>query len=538
MKKTLLLSITAIFAMVLFFNVASAAITVTGTTTNLAQDSNNFTVTLVSTVNESVTLSITNIGTLPSAIDFASISPVTLINNTPKDVVIHYQVQSGFNFELGEPYTTNLIVTDSNSSTYSKSISFANTYCEDVKNIDRLEVSNLEINTVDGFGDDDNYWYLRDTVEISFDVENRGVDIDSMDVDWAIYNTNNKKIMDGSEAIKDLDRNDDTTITFQVKLDENIDDFDREDAIVYVKAFGKINDRDSSYNNKETCDSDSQSVDVITSDDFVIADNFMINDKELEDGDLSDGLTCGSEVSASAQLYNIGDSDQSDVYVEVYSKELGLYKKIDIGDIDSYDSANIDFTFKLPEEMDTAKTYKIQYEVFDDNNDVFENKEDDKAVFYNYFKAVGDCITVAPTVGAELVGDAFSGSEMIVKATIRNNEPNPVVYTLSADKFDSWADGVSISPQVISLEIGEEKTVEFKFNVLKDAVGDKEFSIEATDNGKVVLSQNAAVTIEKKGFSFNALKDKENLKLAGIIALNLIFVILIIIVARKILRRK
>jgi len=104
---------TAIFATILLLSLGSATITV-DPISDLSQESGNFEVVIQSTLNESVSLSIEDIFPAGNAkIEFTGY-PVNNIelndsNNRKETFNINYTIQSGFNFELGESYSTNLV---------------------------------------------------------------------------------------------------------------------------------------------------------------------------------------------------------------------------------------------------------------------------------------------------------------------------------------------------------------------------------------------------------------------------------------------
>ncbi|MDA3836271.1 MAG: putative S-layer protein [Nanoarchaeota archaeon] len=528
----------SILATVLFMSLASAAITVNASLTQLTQDGTNFTFQVTSNETESLTI------TTASIIDGQTITfndqAASVTNGTAQDITITYNTND-FEFVLGQTYSTTLTIEGNTSDNVTKTVTFEETnFCEDVANEGRLDVVIEDFKVITGYGDDDDYWYLRDEVEVEFTVENEGSwDIQNVELEWELYTEEGLSIMDDSEADFDLDENDDKTITVTFKLDENIDDFDGADAVFYVRVTGEIDDRNSAHDGDNTCAYDkSSNIEVRTDEHFVIVDDLKINGMPFEDEFYEEVVACGSELTFTGRVWNIGDRDEDDVYVEVYSSLLEAYKKIEFTTVDYFDYEEFTYTLTIPQELD-EKSYRLQFEVFDEDNDVFENDEDDKSISYVNFKVAGDCKFIAPTIAATLVEEVVkAGETMTVKATVTNAGDDAAVYTLTSDGFEAWASLMSVKPEVVSVPAGETKEVEFTFNLNDEAEGSREFNIYTNYDGKVVATQPVVVEVAAGTFNVKDLASKENLQIAGIVLLNLILLIAIILVARKILRKK
>ena len=164
----------------------------------------------------------------------------------------------------GKKYSTILTANGSVSGIEKKVVSFKEVdFCEGTSNKGDLELSVDNIKVTDGFGNRDNYWYLFDTVEIELRIENRGNwDMRDVQIDWELYTTDGKRIDHGDLSDFKLRYNDEETKTFTINLDRNIDDFESENAVLYVRAKGKIDDNDSPYDGNYTCSSDSNEVEV------------------------------------------------------------------------------------------------------------------------------------------------------------------------------------------------------------------------------------------------------------------------------------
>jgi len=465
------------------------------------------------------------------------VGPVTA--NTPYVGVFDYIVNN-FDFELGETYSTTITATGQTSGDVSTTtLTFEEvTFCRDCENPGNLDLRIEDVKVTKGFGDDDDYWYPYDEIEIELEVENSGNwDIDDIEIEWALYTTSGKKIADDTLNDFNLKDGKDEVITFTFKLDEDIDDFESEDAILYISAKGTIDDSDAGVlDDEDTCDSDKIEVEVLADDDFIILDDIKINGVELNENSLDEyDLNCGQEITITADAWNIGSDDQEEVSMRIYNKDLGINEMIELGDIDAYENKEVNFIINLPKEVD-AKWYTLELRIFDEDNDMFENSEDDEAIFNIFFKLDGTCGFVEPTISAELLTEAIENQEMTIKVTIKNTGSKDVTYNLNAAGYTLWAELVEISDRELSIDSGESKEVLFKFKTNKDSSGEKFFDIEIFSDNELITKQPVVVSIKEVE---NKAKDfiQSNWKLLIIGLVNLILVIAIIIVAVRTYRR-
>ena len=414
-------------------------------------------------------------------------------------------------------------------------------FCEDVLNEGKLDVKIKEVKIEEGYGekDEDGFWYLRDIIEIEVKVDNQGSwDIDDIKIEWELYTTAGDLIDDGEEDKFDLKENKDNEITFTFKLDKDIEDFEGEYAVLYVKATGEI-DADSSdpEDGKDTCGGDNtKEIEVITNKDFVIVDNIKINDESAKTDEYNT-LDCEKEVTVSFEVWNIGDDEEEDLYVEVYSKNLEVYEKFEITSINEFDSSEVfEFKFTVPADLDEGK-YNLEFEVYDDDNDIYEDDEEDESRTIIRFENEESCLIVQPYVTATLDSEAKEGNDMIIKVIVRNDDVQSRTFSISAEDYSDWAKLKDVSSESFILESGQNQEILITFEIKDEIVGNKDFNLNIFSDGKLISTQPVAVTIEaKKGLS--DLFDDVNWKLVGIILVNLALLIAIIVVVRKILKKK
>lgn len=540
MKRTPVFFALAIFVFAMTLGLASA-VTITGIPSQLSQEGSSFDITITSTANETVSLSIADIFDVDNTykIDFANVADVVLdnSNNRTADVTIYYTVQSGFIFEFGASYSTTITANGTETGTSYEILNFEETgFCSGIENDARILLNIEDIKIVSGFGDEDDYWYLMDEIEVEVEIEPANYDIEDVEIEWELYNTNGKKIDSDDVSVSDLEENEDEIITFTLKLDSKIEDFDGENAILYIRATGYVDDSDSIYDEEKSCAWTKKEVSVNTKEDFVIVDELKINGNSVRFDDYNI-ISCGQEIILTGEAWNIGNKDQDDVVVDFYSHLLGVDEVVTFNTIDAYDSEPFSHNFAFPENMD-AGIYSLDIEVYDEDNDVYENKEDDESRFTILFKLEESCKFVEPTINANLVGEAYSGKEIVVNAYIRNNNDKEASFVIGAEGYDSWATLSDIEPRMLTLQSGEATEVALTFVAKKDSIGEYNFDINVLVDGKETILQPASINIEKSGFDVRDYLTKSNLQIAGIVLLNLILLIAIIVVAKKIVKKK
>lgn len=398
-----------------------------------------------------------------------------------------------------------------------------------------LEVDIQDI-SVDGFGEDDEFWYLFDEIEVEVEITNKNDDekIKDIEIEWGLYSESADEWvieLDEEDEI-DLKKDSEDTITFTFQLDDDMDvdieDIEGGDLTLYVVAKGEEQEEPEF----DVCASDSQTVELRTEDDFIILNNIRF----------TESVTCGETVEVTADVWNIGEGDQEDVYVVIDNDDLGLNnKRIDIGDVDALDREKLEFTFELPE--DAEESYQLKFTVYDEDDDVFENDEDDKAEFNKRLEVSDRSSCKVPetiAMTASIESEAVAGKEMVIKATLTNIGDEERTYQVILTGYDSWASLDSYSPTTVTLGAGESQDITVTMVPNKDAAGDNEFIVQTVYSGNIE-EQKISVPVEASrswltgGAIGSAFGD--NWFVWMIAALNVILVILIIIVAIRVARK-
>ena len=388
-----------------------------------------------------------------------------------------------------------------------------------------LRVDIKDITVVHGFGDDEE-WLPLDEIEVEIEIENKNNDekIKDIEVEWGLYSEETDEWVIELDDVDefDLKKDSDEMIKIEFKLDEkkldiDLDELEDGDYTLYVRAIGEEQEEPEF----EVCSINSESVKVVIEEDFVILNDFQF--PEL--------VSCGTDVQFTADVWNIGDSDQDDVYVMVYNKELGINEKIEIGDIDAFEDEKLVFDLQVPKDTE-ERWYTLKFTVYDEDDDVYENDYDDEeSVFRVPFKVEGNCVAEPQAVvTANLESGGKAGQELVIKATLTNTGDELVTYQVNAAGYSDWASSVELDQSTIILSAGGSNNIWMTFQVKKDVYGDKLFDIEVLSGGELILTQPVSVSIEEStGFPgiTGDIISRENWYIWGFGALIVVLVIVI-----------
>lgn len=247
-------------------------------------------------------------------------------------------------------------------------------------------------------------------------------------------------------------------------------------------------------------------------------------------------LKCGEEITITAEAWNIGSNDQEQVSLQIYNKEMGINEILELGDIDAFENADINFKLKIPKNIEGEKWYTIKIGIYDEDNNLFENSQDDLSEFNLLIELDNTCGVYEPGISAELLTEAKENSEMIIKVTIKNSGTKEVIYDINAAGFADWAELIEIDQRQIIIPAGLSKDVSITLKTKKDSSGERFFNIEIFSDSKLVTKQPVLVTIGDTGTPTKDFLQK-NWKLLIIGLVNLILIITIIVVAVRTYRR-
>ncbi|MEM3113447.1 MAG: putative S-layer protein [Candidatus Pacearchaeota archaeon] len=456
-------------------------------------------------------------------------------NSTQFNISLVQPIDSGFGLGTFTKTFTLLVANASNlSDSENKNfvVSFKKEYC-DAGNTGKLKINKLDIKNLEGYGEDDE-WYLLDKIEVEVEVKNTGNDdIDDVVVEWGLYNKRTGEfVFDDEEKSFNLRDGARKTVTFGFDVNPNdFDESDREDDFVfYVKAFS-----DDVGENVE-CASDSENIKLIRDSHFVV----------LSDIELPNEAQCGEIVQGRARAWNIGDDDEENIYLTITNSNLGLNKRMEIGDLDVLEDKLLSFDFLIPSSAKSG-SYPVLFRVYNEDDEIYENDNDEQSVLTKTITLKGNCAGDTAdnivSISAVLESDAVAGKDLNVKATLRNRGTSETTYQIIVTNYDSWASLKSVEPRSVNISPGASKDVSIVLLPNSDSSGSKEFTIQAVYDGKIT-EQRVGVNLEPSSsrvFSFTGFAIAENIKenwfIWLIAALNVILVIFIIIVAVRVIRR-
>src|SRR3989339_674936 len=155
--------------------------------------------------------------------------------------------------------------------------------------------------TVKGFGEETE-WLPMDEIQVEVQIENNGNDdIRDIKLSWGLYNkATNEWYVDGDESKFKLKDGDEETVIVTIKLDDNIDELEEGEYVLYLWA----NAEDAEFDNDDTCTYTTQEdIEIVIEENFVILYNIQAPETML----------CDEKITIIAEVWNIGDEDQ-DVY--------------------------------------------------------------------------------------------------------------------------------------------------------------------------------------------------------------------------------
>jgi uncharacterized membrane protein len=406
-------------------------------------------------------------------------------------------------------------------------------YCTESNPHNNIKLTIEDISVESGFGDDEDYWYPLDEIEIELEVENNGNDdLDNVEIEWVLYDEEGNEIMDGDESDFDLDDDDTESVIITLKIDPDDLDQDMSDYVFIARATGE----DTEHNDDNICDSASETVEARI-ESFVILDDMQVT-----------GTTaCGSNTMLTLDAWNIDDADLDDdeVYIRVYSEELGINEVIEFDKgIDSFDKETVSIELDIPNNVEEG-WYGIELIVFEDedldDSDIFENSEDDEAIFTKLVNIAGNCVgsenqEVEMEIAlSEATPTARAGKTVVIVTTLENTGASLAEYAVSVTGTSAWATA-SINPQTARVLPGSSEQVEIALEIDSDAtLGEKEFTI-TVDYAEGSESQTVAIDVEK-GFSLSQ-HFKDNWFIYTVIIIDIILIVAIVVAIGRIVSKK
>ncbi len=426
---------------------------------------------------------------------------------------------------------------------------------------ENLKIKKVKIkNKGDGTDSDDNKWFPLDIIKVEVELENdNNYDIDDIIFELGLFKKgSDTNIIDEMFWISEDDEefeagdieesgesDDELEHTFEFRINPE----EVEDGKYYLKIKAYED------GNEEVVCID-HSADLSDSD-FGDSEYYAEIDIELEDEndgravvvdvyelDLPIEAPCDAEVTLDVDVWNIGDTDQEQVKINLYNEELNIDEDYVIrDDLDQGEEDKIEFSFIIPKDAE-EKQYTLEFRTYYDYDDKKDRYKEASETFDAYLKVKGNCVIELPEpqITAELdseTPEAIAGKQVIIKATIKNTGEEATTYLISIFGHSSWSSLSAIDPQTLTLDAGESKDVSIYLDVDDDAEGDKEFTIKAT-YGEQITEQRIELSVGK-GVSLTGAAVGEHIKenwfIYVIVVINIILIIAIIAVVKSMVGR-
>ncbi len=406
--------------------------------------------------------------------------------------------------------------------------------------------SNLTISkvSIDNTGDKNEEWKLLDIIDIDVRVDNDGNDdIKDVIVELGLFDSEGKNQVgdlefentdEDSISIGKIRDGDDSTVTFRFKVPADFEDGSYKLAVkAYSDDLGEsvecVGESD------DLSDDFYEQIDVIREDDtgkFIAFDNIQVMP--------SSDITCGDSVSVTFDVFNVGDEDQDQIRINLFSSELNNLKlEREIReDLDVGDKQKVSFDFIIPNGLQD-RLYRLQLSAdYDYRNSNYRESSDESTEFTINVKgcsAVPSGTERIALIAASLDSDAEAGKELQIKLIITGLISGEADYVVVPTDFESWAELNSISERLVHLRNGESKEVTLRLNVNKDVSDEQSLIIEVRSGDKLEtreVSVNIAAEAQTGGLNLGG-----NNLIWIIGAINVVLIVLIIIVATRISRK-
>jgi hypothetical protein len=458
-----------------------------------------------------------------SGIDVTAGTSIT--NNSYKTFVITPSPKINYSkYKLKEGYSGDFIVKEStvptNNATLNMRIENTDPCYYELPKTD-LEIK-LEDPTVTGFGDEwDMYPLDKAEINVEFDNKNRNYELTDIEFKWGIYDKDTLSwFIEEDENEFDLEEKEDVVETVNINLNEDFDDLEDGNYIFYVWADAVLDDK--TIDGKKICVSDSKNID------FQFERNFVV----LKNIEAPATTECNQDLTLKATLWNIGKKEQEEFHVRLKNSELGINEEIDIEKLKPYKSQDVEFSIAIPRNA-YEKNYDLVFSVYDKNNELYDDGDDDFSKYTEVLSVAGNCIKNEAKVlvyDTEMITEeALENEEVVIETSIANEGNIKGTFKLSAEGYSDWAESVTFDKTSLILDTGKSERVTMTFKVLEDVdKGEYNFTMNVLGSNGVT---NAPMSLEvgKKGSAK---------VVVGIVLLSIVLIVAIVVVIFKIADKK
>jgi hypothetical protein len=243
-------------------------------------------------------------------------------------------------------------------------------------------------------------------------------------------------------------------------------------------------------------------------------------------------------------IANIGREREDEIKVTLLESVFGNEISREISNLDwDDDPERVSFPVSVPEDLEEG-SYSLKFRI-DFEYDEDDDEYDDFVTETINIEVRGNCQVeqdLDALITAVLDSEAAEGQELVIRGTLENTGEERTDYVVSVMDYNSWASLDRVEPRIINIDAGDSEDFFIYFTVDEEAAGEQFFTIRS-DFGEESEEQEVSVVIEEAGQvpgTGNPVADslRENWFIWLIVVINVILIIAIILVARRIVTSK
>ncbi len=367
----------------------------------------------------------------------------------------------------------------------------------------------------------DETFYPLDTFDVRVKIQNEDDEESHKAVVSAV-------IVKGTEEVSDTDveekvrlsKNGKSTVTLHMKIPADIETGDH---YVYVKV---ANDDDDS-----NCQQIAMKIKIKKSS----------HELKFDEIDYPENISCGSTVSVTGKIANIGSNDEEKVKVS-FSDSFNNPQLKEINDFNEGDDSSLNFAIRVPQYTVSGK-YEFNLTAYYG----FEEDDDDSSIgtyderLYMTYPINVYCGSQASSSNQSIITEtstAIIGLVSEVRIKLVNLGTTSQTYSLNAAA--DWAEINSVTPSSVTLSPGQEKEVSIKLAPAADTEIGAHTLVVTSQYGSQTESKNVPVIVQKASQS-SSLIDKVTFYAKHnptLVVIDAVLVLAIVIVIILLLSRK
>ena len=323
-------------------------------------------------------------------------------------------------------------------------------------------------------------------IEVEVDIDNNADrDIDT-GIEFFLYDGSDEIDSDkpGTEEIND---GEDERFTGELKISLS-DRLSGSDLTIYIVAF----DDDDEEN---LCVLEDVDINLDLQNEDVVIDSFTLTPATAQ---------CGDLVSANLKVFNIGDDDTKDVYIELENSDLGVEERTEAFDLDKFGDKDNDatkrMTFKVPEDVSPGAYTLTATAFFDAASQTYISSQGLNVVCSRQQTTGGQGVGVTSISGAGAVtldineaDISVSGNSFSVPVKLTSTAGIKTTYTVSVTNIQDWAKPVS--EKAVTLNPGQSTNLFFLIEASGAATGRQGATMNVQSGSEVLTSKTIAVNL-------------------------------------------